>query len=86
MTMSRGLIDYLTYAYTFLCKGRGRLDADSIRAIQNGADTITKTAPVVLMDDSTPAGRELALDLEEANMINNHIEQATVWLLSLENV
>ena len=83
--MSRGLIDYLSYAYSFLCKGRGKLGADQIRAIQAGADTITKTAPVVLADDG-PAGRELALDLEEANMINGHIEEATVWLLSLENM
>ena len=83
--MSKGLIDYLTYTYSFLCKGRGKLGADPIRAIQAGADTITKTAPVVLADDG-PAGRELALDLEEANMINGHIEEATLWLLSLENV
>lgn len=84
--MTRGLIDYLTFAYSFLCKGRGRLDADQIRAIQAGADTVTKAAPVVLADEGTPAGRELALDLEEAAMINGHIEEATVWLLSLENV
>ena len=83
--MSKGLIDSLTFAYSFLCKGRGRLDADQIRAIQAGADTVTKTAPVVLADESTPAGREL-LDLEEANMINGHIEEATIWLLSLENL
>lgn len=83
--MSRGLIDTLTYTYSFLCRGRGRLDADQIRAIQAGANTMTKAAPVVLADDG-PAGKELALDLEEANMINGHIEEATLWLLSLENV
>ena len=83
--MSRGLIEALTYTYSFLCRGRGRLDAAQIRAIQQGADTMTKAAPVVLSDDG-PAGKELALDLEEANMINEHIEEATVWLLSLENI
>lgn len=83
--MSKGLIDYLTYAYSFLCKGRGRLGADQIRAIQAGADTMTKAAPVVLADEG-PAGKELALDLEEANMINGHIEEATIWLLSLDNL
>lgn len=83
--MSRGLIDSLTFAYSFLCKGRGRLNAEQIRAIQAGADTMTKAAPIVLADDG-PAGKELALDLEEANMINGHIEEATVWLLNLENV
>lgn len=83
--MSKGLIDYLTYAYSYLCKGRGKLAAEQIRAIQAGADTMTKTAPVVLADDG-PAGRELALDLEEANMINGHIEEATIWLLKLENI
>ena len=83
--MSRGLIDYLTYAYSFLCKGRGRLEAEQIRAIQKGADTMTKAAPVVLNEEG-PGSRELALDLEEANMINGHIEEATIWLLNLENV
>lgn len=83
--MSRGLIDTLTYTYSFLCRGRGRLDTSQIKAIQQGADTMTKAAPVVLADDG-PAGKELALDLEEANMINGHIEEATIWLLSLENV
>ena len=83
--MSRGLIESLTYTYSFLCRGRGRLDATQIRAIQKGADTMTKAAPVVLSDEG-PVGKEFALDLEEANMINEHIEEATVWLRSLENV
>lgn len=81
--MGRGLIDYLTYAYGYLCKGRGRLSAEQIRAIQQGAETVTRTAPVVLADDA-PAGKELKLDLEEAVMINQHIEECTQWLLSLE--
>ena len=81
--MSKGLIEALTYTYSFLCRGRGRLEADQIRAIQKGADTMTKAAPVVLADEG-PVGKDFALDLEEANMINGHIEEATTWLHSLE--
>ncbi len=84
--MNRGLIDYLTWTYSFLCKGRGILFPDDIRAIQNGANTMTRTAPIVLRDESRPAGKEAEVIQEEAEMITQHINECVDWLIRQEIV
>lgn len=84
--MSRGLIDYLTFAYSFLAKGRGILKRDDIDAIRVGAKTITCRAPQVLKDETAPTQPGSLLDFEEAVLINQHIEECAEWLLRQEIV
>ena len=81
--MNRGLIDFMTFSYSYLCKGRGILKADEIRAIQSGAGTVARTAPAVLEQEG-PQSEERRLTLEEAQMIQQHIDECTDWLLRLE--
>lgn len=79
--MSRGLIDYLTYAYSYLHKGRGILRADDVRAIREGTRTMVRTAPAVLASEDS---QELGVTLDEARLIEQHIEESVEWLLTLE--
>lgn len=80
--MSRGLIDYMTWAYTFLHKGRGVLRADEVKAIGAGAKTVARTAPAVLANEEQA---DLQTALSEAQLIEQHIEESISWLLTLEN-
>ncbi len=78
--MTRGLIDCLTYAYSYLHKGRGVLTAEDVRAIRAGTKTMARTAPDVLSSES-----DLAVTLDEVQLIDQHIEESVNWLLTLEN-
>lgn len=79
--MTRGLIDYLTYAYSYLHKGRGILRADDMQAIRAGTRTMVKTAPAVLANETDT---DLTTVLAEAKLIEQHIEESVDWLLTLE--
>lgn len=81
--MMKGLIDYMTFAYSFLCKGAFDLRGDDVKAIRAGANTIARTAPTVLKDESAPSRRQ-ELTLAEAEMINQHIDECAEWLLRQE--
>lgn len=83
--MYRGLIDNLTFVYSFICKGRGRLTAQEMEAIAKGAHTVTATAPAVLggLDDGT-ATTEDQKDLQEAIKIDQHIDEMYTFLTAME--
>ncbi len=79
--MSRGLIEYLTYAYSYLHKGRGILRANEVTAIRAGTRAMVKTAPAVLANEQDG---DLTAVLAEAQLIEQHIEESVEWLLALE--
>jgi hypothetical protein len=83
--MYRGLIDNLAFVYGFLYKGRGRLDAEEMRMIADGAHTITKKAPVVLGGRGEESADDKA-DLAAARNMDKQIEEATIFLTNLEIV
>lgn len=80
--MYRGLIDSLTFTYSFICKGRGRLRPEEMEAITRGAHTITATAPAVLDDQAASA--EDQKDLQEAIKIDQHIDEMYAFLTAME--
>ena len=84
--MFRGMIDYLTFGYTFLCKGRGKLRADELTKIQGGATTVVIHAEEVLGDGTRTLTADERADLEEARKICEHIEEMSVFLQTLEIV
>lgn len=79
--MTRGLIDSLTYAYRYLHKGRGILTAEDAQAIRAGTRAMVKNAPAVLADEA-----ELRITLDEAQLIEQHIDESVDWLLRQEIV
>lgn len=84
--MYRGLIDYMTFAYTFICKARGRLSSDEMDAVALGAHTVAAKAEPVLGDGSRTMSAEDRADLMEAQKIDQHIEEMNIYLQSLEIV
>ena len=83
--MYRELIHSLTYMYSVMCRGKGRLSDSDLRHIADGAHTLTKAAPAV----ETMAKEETANDkayLKEAQKIDQQMEEMVLFLLSLEIV
>lgn len=80
--MYRGLVDNLAFVYGFICKGRGKLNESDMRAVVNGAHTIVANAPAVLGTEE--ATKEDGKDLQLALKMDQQIEEAAVFLTSLE--
>ena len=80
--MYRGLIDHLAFVYGFVCKGRGKVPEDQLRAIADGTHAVVRNAPAVLGgEDEKEEDRK---DLMLAGKMDQQIEEATVFLMSLE--
>ncbi len=82
--MYRGLIDNLAFVYGFLYKGRGKIPEAGMRAIANGAHTLVENAQAVL--GSSDETRDDRADLAAARKMDEQIEEATVFLVSMEIV
>lgn len=82
--MYRGLIDNLAFVYGFICKGRGKIALEDMQSLANGAHTLVRNAPAVLggEDEKEDDRKDLAL----AGEMDRHIEEAAVFLQSLEIV
>ena len=82
--MYRELIDHLAFVYGFVCKGRGKVAKAELRAIADGTHAVVRNAPAVLggEDEKEEDRKDLAL----AGKMDEQIEEATVFLLSLEIV
>ena len=83
--MYKGLIDNLAFVYSFICKGRGKLSQEDNSALANGAHTLVRNAPAVLGDEGSETGEDRK-DLALAGKMNEQIEEAVVFLGSLEIV
>ena len=83
--MYRELINSLTYMYSVMCRGKGRLRDSDLRHIADGAHSLTKSAPAVetMTKDETVNDRAY---LQEAQKIDQQIEEMVVFLMSLEIV
>ena len=83
--MFRGLIDYLTYTYSFIAKARGRLHEQEIESVRDGARVVARNADSVLGADQVKTSEDVK-DLREAELILQHIEELTVYQTSMEIV
>ena len=82
--MYRGLIDHLAFVYGFVCKGRGKVPEDQLRAIADGTHAVVRNAPAVLGgENETEEDRK---DLALAEKMDDHIGDAVAFLESLEIV
>ena len=82
--MYRELIDHLAFVYGFVCKGRGKVAQAELRAIADGTHAVVRNAPAVLggEDEKEEDRKDMAL----AGKMDEQIEEATVFLMSLEIV
>lgn len=81
--MYKDLISYLAFTYGFICKGRGKIREKSLRRITDGAHAVVASAPAVLgREDEQEEDKK---DYLLVSKMDQQIEEATVFLLSLDN-
>ena len=83
--MFRGLIDYLTFTYGFIAKARGRVHETEIESVRDGARVVARNADTVIGADQIKSAED-EKDLKEAELILRHIEELTVYQMSMEIV
>lgn len=81
--MYKELISHLAFVYGFVCKGRGKVATGDLRAIADGTHAVVRNAPAVLggEDEQEEDRKDLAL----AGKMDEQVEEAMVFLMSLEN-
>lgn len=82
--MYKGLVDNLAFMYGYITRGRGKIAEDDMRKLATGTHVMVKNAPAVLgnEDERDDDRKDLAL----ARKMDEQIEEATIFLLSLEIV
>lgn len=80
--MYKGLIDNMAFAYSYICKARRKIGPEALRAIANGQHVMVENAQTVLGGEEET--KEDHADFLEVVKIDEHIEEMTVFLTSLE--
>ena len=83
--MFKELINSLSFMYCFAARSRGKLQREELDALRKGANVMNTQAPAVLSQDGRMPTDEERRDLEEAEMIDSHIEEMVAWLLTVDN-
>lgn len=83
--MFKELIGSLSFMYCFAARSRGKVGCEQLAQLREGAHVMAVNAEQVLAD-----GRQLTeeekLDVCEAQMIDEHIEEMVQWIIGLEIV
>lgn len=81
--MFKKLLDSMVFAYSFVCKGRGKLSSEELGHITETGRIYTEKAQLVL-NDGLPMDKEQQLDLMQAVIMEQHIMEITQFLLNQE--
>lgn len=84
--MYKNLIHSLSYMHSLICRGKGVVTDGELQAIAQGAHVMTQTAPII---EQSNGAQETANDrayMQEAQKIDDQIEEMFVFLTSLEIV
>lgn len=84
--MYKGLLKTLTYMYQYITLGRDQLRPDQVNAIAAGGRAMVETAPQVLEPEDGDDANKNRLDLTQAEIVEQHIEEMVVWMTHLEIV
>lgn len=83
--MFKELINTLSFMYTFAARSRGKVGREELEGLRSSANTMSNYAPAVLAEDGRQLTEDERRDLEEAEMIDSHIEEMVAWLLTVDN-
>lgn len=84
--MYKGLLRTLTYMYQFVTLGRERMTHAEMQGIAEAADTMAVKAPEILDPEDGGSLEQNKRDLEQALLVDQHIEEMVDWLIRLEIV
>lgn len=83
--MYKGLINCLSYMYSFAARSRGKLTGDELHMLSSNAAIMTNKAPMLMCDiTQDKPTTEDAKDYDEAVLMNNHIAQIVDLLIRQE--
>ncbi len=83
--MFKELINTLSFMYCFTARSRGKLAREELDAVRRGATVMSTQAQAVLGQEGQALSEDERRDLEEAEMIDSHIEEMVAWLLTVDN-
>ena len=82
--MYKGLLRTLSYMYQFISLGRGKLTAQDLADGTKWAGALVKNAPMVIEPEPGDDPAETKLDLAQAEIIEQHIEEMVAWINAQE--
>ena len=84
--MYKGLLRTLAYMYQFISLGRGKLTAQELAEGTGWARVLAGKAPGVIEPETGDDPAETKLDLAQAEIIEQHMEELVAWITHLEIV
>ena len=84
--MYNGLIRTLAYMYQFISLGRGKMTAQELADGTGWARVLAGKAPDVIEPEGGDDPTETKLDLAQAELIEQHIEEMVAWINAQEIV
>lgn len=83
--MFKELINSLSFIYSYAARSRGKLSGEELHQLQGAGHVMAMNAEQVLAGDR-PLTQDEKLDVCEAQMIDEHIDEMVTWLIGLEIV
>lgn len=84
--MFKELIRTMGFLYTYVSRGRGKLNPAQLRSLSDTGAVLVGNAEAVLGDEKDGLTADEKTDLEQAVMMEQHIEEMVTWLIGLEIV
>lgn len=84
--MYKNLICSLSYMHSLICRGKGVVSDKALQEIARSAHTLTATAPNIERNSGPGETANDKAYLQEAEKIDDQIEEMFVFLTSLEIV
>ena len=82
--MIRELINHLTFTYSIMCRAKGLVKDEELLHMATGAHSTMRTCSTLAAQNKESLTENDKGLLKEADFIDNQIEDAMVFLMSLE--
>lgn len=84
--MFKELIRTMGFLYSYASRGRGKLNQAQLRSLSDTGAVLVGNAEAVLGDEKDGLTQDEKTDLEQAVMMEQHIDEMVTWLIGLEIV
>ena len=84
--MFKELIRTMGFMYQYVSLGRGKLNQQQLRSLSDTGSILVGNAEAVLGNEKDGLSCDEKTDLEQAVMMEQHIDEMVTWLIGLEIV
>lgn len=82
--MTRDLINSLTFTYSLLCRGRHVFDKKQVMCLNEASKLMTRKTPEVMEESGKTMTEDDKVSIKEADMIADHIDEVSQFLMNLD--